>query len=87
MFPFKSIARYPKFRSTRSKKSPKPEFSRKHAAPKKRFELFVVPIWGIILMILCFLVSNRLSKKSPKPECLRRQAVLKKRLELFVVPI
>ena len=40
-----------------AKKSPKPEFSREHAALKKRFELFVVPIWGIIL---CFFVSNRL---------------------------
>ena len=46
MFPFKSIARYPKFRSTCSKKSPKPEFLRRQAALKKRLELFVVPICG-----------------------------------------
>ena len=36
----------PKFRSTCSKKSPKPEFLRRQAALKKRLELFVVPICG-----------------------------------------
>ncbi len=73
MFPFKSIARYPKFRSTRSKKSPKPEFLRRQAALKKTFRAVCGPnLWESLCFrckysIACYSKIGRLMfKKVPK---------------------